>query len=1574
MSEATTGRKILRVTGKVLLWIPVVLSGLLPIFFLILQIPAVQTRIRVAAVSWLEEKLDTTVKLDDIDINIFRHVVLDGLYIQDLEGDTLLYAEHAAIRIRSVNPLSKDIRLRTLELKGCYAHVYRHPEDSSFNFQFIADAFASDKEKDTTSAPSALDLGIKEIDFKQVHFQFDDSLSYQAYDTYLHSFRATFNKFSLQEEVLAVNQLEADGCTFQLSRLLDLRPEEEDTIPSAYAYVHIRPGNWILEASHLQLKNCFFGYQNENHLLREDLMDFNHLALRDINIDMEEIVYAGDTVRGYMNQVACTDRSGFRLQTLQSAFFFSGTKTILNGLLLETANSRITDNLQFSYASLLDFNRIFDAVEIRANLRNTVVSTDDLAYFSASLGSYHSLITANMPVSGTLSNLKASGAQLAVDQTLSFQGDLRIRGLPVIDETWFDVDLRPLQANMPGLNEQLGGVLPSQITELGQVEFKGKYTGFIYDFVVYGQMESTIGSLNTDIRMQYDPDAGNTHYSGSIATEELNAGLLAGLDDMLGTVSLVATVEGNSSPGKNDLVLSSQVSDIWFNGYRYRDLQISGQLSNDGFDGRLNMNDPNARLSFLGSVHIADSTPVMNFESTIEHADLQLLKIYPTPLTISAHTQVDITGSDINSFLGSAVLDEVHLSTGKYNWDQDRISLTSRQENGVRNTRLESDLLNISVIGSYQVDQLPRQFTGMVNYYLHGTPFMTDSMVPQQFEYNISGHDLHQATAIFYPDIEQLGILQLSGLFDSGQRHLTARWLLKNTQYKGIYTENVAGEISDREGHLSYFLRAAPIQVSEQLQLPVSSLEGALFQDSVDVNLKMGKDVDPERLNLYAGIKVSEENLSLHVLPSEIFVSNERWDIQPNNSLIYDYENFYADQFTLTNLDKKVSITSSNKEGMGAAFRVLIENFRLEDIAKIAQYDDYALAGRIDANVTISDPFDSLTVLGFINIKEFILDAQPIGNINLTATRIFPNPHLNFNMNLQGANSMRAYGYYSIGETDSLHMVAEIAKIPFKVAEPFTVGLMSDLRGDAYGTVRVEGPVNDLQTSGYVEMKNGGFYFDYLGIDMDFQFQKVELFPDRIYLTPNKVFDESGNEGWVKGNIYHTAYDHFVFDSLVFNSGNFVLMNATVKENPDFYGYTSGQVNAVIDGPLEDLQVTIDATPVKTPGKANVVYIPAYGSGNVSRHNFIQFVDRSDSTGQAENNNKSLSVVSVSTFVQVTPDVEVQILLSSEGSDVIKGAGSGNLFIDVNTLGKVEISGLLKITQGSYDFSFEGLATKKFIVKEGGTILFDQDPYQAKLGLTAVYRLDKVQKLGLISDLPLSDPEIQEARKAIPVDVYINIGGTLEAPEISFDIILPDERSSGGLSEFDQRLSEVKSDQNELNKQVFGLLMINNFLPKELNAGAALGAGVNSSISDFITSQLSGYFSDWISEIIPNAEIDIGYQKIGSGDLGLSESDQTQFEAGLTQKLFGDALTVKIGGTYNYEASSSNPNANLAGDFEVEYRITPDGRIRVKAFRESDFDAVASKNDVRTGLGLFYTKDFDSFSELFESRRRQQTP
>ena len=76
---------------------------------------------------------------------------------------------------------------------------------------------------------------------------------------------------------------------------------------------------------------------------------------------------------------------------------------------------------------------------------------------------------------------------------------------------------------------------------------------------------------------------------------------------------------------------------------------------------------------------------------------------------------------------------------------------------------------------------------------------------------------------------------------------------------------------------------------------------------------------------------------------------------------------------------------------------------------------------------------------------------------------------------------------------------------------------MSDLRGDAYGTVRVEGPVNEFANRQACGDEKWYFYFDYLGIDMDFSSRRLNYF-DRIYLiNSNMVFDESGNEGMGKG-------------------------------------------------------------------------------------------------------------------------------------------------------------------------------------------------------------------------------------------------------------------------------------------------------------------------------------------------------------------------------------------------------------------------------------------------------------------------
>ena len=1571
MPLPTAVSKSLRLLRRFAFWTVTVTIGCLLLAFLFLQIPAVQQYIRTASVDYLEEKLQTTVELDDIDINLYRHIVLKGLYIEDREGATLLYAGHAAIRIRSIDPLHKTVRLRGLELGDARANIYRHPGDSSFNYSFFLEAFASNKEKDTVKTKSNIELVLKKIHLERTAFNYADSLQLQGYQGALNELTVTFNKFSIRDQILSINILSGDACQFSLTRLPGASTEPPSE-PPGKELVHIAPGNWIIEANQVKLENSYFGYENQQYTRKSNIIDFNHLALSELNIDLEEITYIGDTVQGYINSIQTKEQSGFELSQLKTGFFFSSTQLDLNGLQITTPASFIGNSISLRYTTLNDFNRLFTDIFWKARFNGTEVNTDDLAYFSSAMAAYHSAINLTGLVTGTLANLQLQDCKIALDDAAFLTTDGQLTGLPSIDDFAVHVDIHPLVADMPGLDALLGkGLLPKELIELGSVNFKGNLQGTLNNIQINGTTYSTIGDVIADIRVKNDRENG-LQYSGTFSTNAFNVGRLAGMENVLGDVSMLATVKGSNLNGKNIVLFSSQISSIYYNGYTFQQINASGELTDKGFNGRLNMNDPNGSIDFDGSIANLDSIPIMNFAATWTDADLYAMKLYSTPLIVTGTTTIDIVGTDINSFLGDALITDAIIQSGWQVLEMDRIEVHSSQEEGIRTTSLLSDNLNIDIEGNYSVDQLPLQVEAMVKYYVKGVQPQNDSLPDQDFTFQIDGNELEKITSIFYPDIRKLTSLKMQGDFNSASKTMRARVLLTQLDYLGYRTASLAAEMANEENNqLSYFVRATPIFINDQVELPITSLEGYLLTDSIFLNLKMGRDTDPERLNLHSGISIEDSLLRLRILPSEIFVNASKWEIQPNNSLTYDFKNFIAEDFTLTNGERILSVSSINKPGSGPILKVFIDNILLNDLTTLAQYDDYEIGGDIDANITISDPFDSISILGFININQLAIDEQLIGNINLTATKLFDNPRYNFNMLLKGNNSMRAYGYYYSGDVDSINFKAEISKVPFLVVEPFTTGLISDVSGDAYGEVRVQGPLDNLSTTGYLEMRKGGFTFDYLGTAMTFDFQKVELFPDRIYLTPNKIFDPDMNEGWIQGNIQHQSYNQFYFDSLSFNSENFILMDATQNENPDFFGFVAGKVNALIDGHLEDLNITVSASPNRNPGRENIVYIPAYGSGNVSRHNFIQFVDRSATDSlQPPKEEKNVSVVTVNTYVSVTPDVEVRIPLSSDGSDDLKGSGFGDLFINVNTLGKVEISGILKIASGSYDFSFEGLSTKRFDVKEGGTIIFNQDPYQAQLNLTAVYQADKVQKLGLISDLALSDQEIQEARKTTPVDVYINIGGTLEAPDISFDIVLPEERG-GGLSEFEQRLNEIRADQNELNKQVFGLLMLNQFLPKDLNAGAALGSGVNSSISDFITNQLSGYFSDWIAEIIPNAEIDIGYQKIGSGDINLSESDQTQFDLALKQKLFDDALTIKVGGTYSYETTGNNPNNNLAGDFEVEYKITPDGRIRVKAFRRSDFDAVASKNDTRTGLGLFYTKDFDSFRELFGNRKKE---
>jgi hypothetical protein len=85
-----------------------------------------------------------------------------------------------------------------------------------------------------------------------------------------------------------------------------------------------------------------------------------------------------------------------------------------------------------------------------------------------------------------------------------------------------------------------------------------------------------------------------------------------------------------------------------------------------------------------------------------------------------------------------------------------------------------------------------------------------------------------------------------------------------------------------------------------------------------------------------------------------------------------------------------------------------------------------------------------------------------------------------------------------------------------------------------------------------------------------------------------------------------------------------------------------------------------------------------------------------------------------------------------------------------------------------------------------------------------------------------------------------------------------------------------------------------------------------------------------------------------------------------------------VGGDVQYGrdrlvTQTANNNTGLVGDVEVEYMITADGKVRVKAYSRYDNTYIRLENEsnLRTGIGLVYQKEFDRINQLFSRDKKR---
>ena len=162
----------------------------------------------------------------------------------------------------------------------------------------------------------------------------------------------------------------------------------------------------------------------------------------------------------------------------------------------------------------------------------------------------------------------------------------------------------------------------------------------------------------------------------------------------------------------------------------------------------------------------------------------------------------------------------------------------------------------------------------------------------------------------------------------------------------------------------------------------------------------------------------------------------------------------------------------------------------------------------------------------------------------------------------------------------------------------------------------------------------------------------------------------------------------------------------------------------------------------------------------------------------------------------------------------------------------------------------------------------------------------------------------------------------------------------------------------ELNRQVFSLLLLKSFVtPLQYSSGGGNIAG--SALAANGTEMLSNRLSGWLSNLTKDVDIGVNYRP---GDQVSSD----ELDVALSKQLLNDRLTVD--GNIGYNSNQTNNSSGLIGDVNLEYKLTDDGRYRVKGFnRGNDNTQTATSGGPFTqGVGVFYREEFEAFDDIFK--------
>jgi len=1471
-----------------------VILSIITSLFIAIQDPIIQKfAVRVAG-GYLSEKTGAEIKVGRLAIMPDFSVMLDDVLVKDLRDNNLANIGRLRTKIHLGDLLDGVLHLSKVELDDTEANLIQYQGEDHYNYQFLADFFSSDKEKDPDKKP--MKIIVDDINIKGLDFVFWDQ-----------------NSSDMEKSM-------------------------------------------------------------------NNLMDYAHIDVDDITLKAKDFYMYGDSIHAVIEGLSATELSGLDLKHLQADATVSSKGILLDGLKMETNNSKFDLDLHMLYNDYSAFKHFVDSVTFDATIYPSDIMLSDIGVFTPVMYEMPDRVKLECRFSGPIEHFEVGDISAELGQSTHFQGYLSMHPLD-FNHGEHVMNIKNMQFNYDDIvNFKVPGAgnipLPESLRALDggnvKVNFKGSYLDFMSDIAFV----SDVGNVDASINRGKDV-YGNNEFSGYVNAQQVAMGEIAKASKVLGDIDLDAEFSARfPQKGSPELSVNGNAYHANVFGNTIDKIKLDGDLKENRFNGKLNVKDPLLDLDFNGLVDFQNAKyPKSDFEAVIHKADLKALNLVKSDSVsvISTRIYANMTGFDIDNLEGTLRIDSTVYHNGSGALYMDSFDANIVNDNLMqRRINLNCDFFNFDMGGQFSFADIVPVFKEYVNSFVTIPKWEGDMAklekkrqkhnMEQDFYLNLNLKDTKPLSRLFMPSLTIADNTTLNGTFTSRSNALNITLRSKYVKYGDIVVDNI--ELKNYNFNKSSIAHLSVDDVSWSKVSETDTLEFGfdnlsfltrIANDTVYGHLGWDDDEleDHNKASIDMTFHPDEGGGVFNLTKMGLVVNDSLWAVSPSNYIGFDKGRIEVSDLEFSHNRQKIRIDGYVPLGVTDTIALDLNQFDLSNLDLLFQKWGFDIDGFVTGSLQAGSLKENPMLLADAMIEDVVVNNVTIGDAKLLSQWDNAKESVGIDASIfhKKKQALSVVGtYYPRREKDNVDLAVRMDSLNMSVINPFVGNAVSRVKGYGKGEVAVTGSINAPDLNGKIDIVDGGCKVGYLNTYYSFS-PTILLTPEYIGLKNLVLVDTLGNSAPAEGRVYHKAFKDLRLD-LKMHPRDFLAMATTIKENDTFYGtvFADGVVSAT--GPINDINLSIKA---KTERGTSLV-LPLNRTTSIKENDFIVFVNNALDEEESEeivDEVKAKSNLAVNLDVDVTDAASVKLFLPGNVG-VIDATGNGNLRLGTSSSDALSLIGRYVIKGGRFQLNLKNVITRNFNLKSGGTISWSGSPTDGRIDATGAYHVKAD-----LSSLGVQIDSTMNMNNKVSVECLIHLKGALLNPTITFGMKLPNASE-----DTQQTVYSIidTTDQSVMGGQVLSLLLLGSF--------NNTGGGTSDYFNAFANNMLGGISF----EITPHLGMSLSH------DMG-SANTYEEWMMSLRSDVFDNRLLMdfNLGVIMNNSDSTEfNAISNMVAECDINYRLMKDGRLMAHFYNHSNYNTNYSSfsfdklSPYTQGLGLTYSKSFNTFGELF--RRKNADP